>query len=125
MGVSSALLPHTVTVVEPVEQTDAYNNVTLDYGVSATRTVLEPGGPNDGAWLQQDQRSEPHPDGRDPLDQRWLMVTNYPSITGKARIEWDDHPQGPVVFTIDGPPEPAYTPTGFHHLECTLRVTEG
>lgn len=118
MPVPVALLPHTVTVIEPVEQTDAYNNATFDYGDDATRTQV-------AAWLQQDQRSEPHPDGRDPLDQRWLMVTNYPSITGKARIEWGDHPQGPVVFTIDGPPEPAYTPTGFHHLECTLRVTEG
>lgn len=118
MGVPAALLPQTVTVVEPAEDTDTYNNTTYDYGDDATRTQVT-------GWLQQDQRSEPHPDGRDPLDQRWLLVTNHPTITSRARIEWADHPQGPVVFQVEGPPEPTYTPVGFHHLECTLRVTEG
>ena len=118
MGVPASMLPHTVTVVHPAVSSDAYNNVTYDYGAAATRAAAP-------AWLQQDQRTEPHPDGRDPLDQFWLMVTNYDGIAGVDRIEWADHPAGPVVFTVDGPPEPAYTPAGYHHSELTLRVTEG
>lgn len=125
MGVPDHLLVHTVTVVEPAQQTDAYQNTTYDYGAGATRIVLEPGGEQGGAWLQQDQRTEQFSDGRDPLDQRWLMVANYAPISGHARIEWADHPAGPVVFHVDGPTEPAYTPAGFHHTELMLRITEG
>lgn len=118
MGVPDHLLVHTVTLVDPAEATDTYGNTTYDYGPAATRTTIR-------AWLQQDQRSETFPDGRDPLDQRWLMVTNHETVAGVDRIEWADHPSGAVVFSIDGPPEPAYTPAGFHHLEAGLRITEG
>jgi hypothetical protein len=125
MGVPAHLLVHTVTVVHPAETVDAYNNTTHDYGVAATRTVLAPGTATEGVWLQQQARTEDHPDGRDPAEQRWTMVTNYPDIAAVDRIEWAGHPSGPVVFTVDGPPEPAYTPTGFHHLEATLQIVEG
>ena len=119
------LLVHTVTVVEPAETTDGYNNTTYDYGPGATRTVLEADGAGGGAWLQQDERTEQFRDGRAPLDQRWLMLTNYSPISGLARIEWPDHPAGPVVFDVDGPTEPAYTPVGFHHTETRLRIAAG
>lgn len=125
MGIPDHDLVHEVVVVRPAEATDDYNNTTYDYGPAATRVTLAPGSDNGGAWLQQDQRSEPHPDGRDPLDQRWLMLANYSDIRGKDRIEWAGHPSGAVVFVVDGPPEPAYTPVGFHHMEVTLEIVEG
>lgn len=118
MPIPESLLPHTVTLVRPAQSADAYNNVTYSYGAGATRTEIS-------AWLQQDQRTETFPDGRAPLDQRWPLITNHDDVRAKDRIEWADHPQGAVTFDIDGPPEPAYTPAGFHHTEATLRLVDG
>lgn len=118
MGVPDRLLPHQVVVVRPVTGPDTYGNTTHDYGPAATRITVE-------AWLQQDQRTEAHEDGRDPLDQRWLLVTNHTDIDGRDRIEWAGHPGGTATFEVDGPPEPTYTPAGFHHLEATLHRVEG
>lgn len=119
--VPDRLLVQTVTVVEPAEVVDAYNDVTYDYD-AGTRTEIK-------AWLQQDQRIEQFRDGRDPLDEKWLLVTNYTPISGHARIEWADHPGGPVVFSVDGPTEPAYAPmstgSAVHHLEAQLRLVSG
>jgi len=116
--VPDRLLVHDVVVVRPATSTDAYGDVELDYGASATRTSIR-------AWLQQDQRDETFRDGRAPLDQRWLLVTNETDVAGRDRIEWADHPAGSVTFEVDGPPEPAYTGAGLHHLEAGLRVVEG
>lgn len=113
MGVPDHLLPHQVTRVRPAVTTDSYGNQTRDYGAPADRKVM-------GAWVQQDQRTEPRSDGRDPLVQVWLMVTNDPDVQGYDRIEWD----GPTM-DVFGPPEPAYTPAGYHHMESTLRVVAG
>jgi len=112
------LLVHDVVIVHPAEVVDAYNDTTYDYGPAATRTSIR-------GWLQQDQRAESFPDGRDPLEERWLLVTNHEAIAGVDRVEWAGHPAGAVTFTVDGPTEPAYTPAGFHHTECTLRILEG
>ena len=113
MGVPDGLLVHQVTIVRPATSTDAYGNTTRDYGAGATRTTV-------AGWMQQDQRTEPHEDGRDSLEQRWLLITDHEDIQGYDRVEWD----GPTM-EVDGPPEPAYTPAGYHHTEATLRVVEG
>lgn len=113
MGVPDAMLPHTVTVVRPADVTDDYGNTVRDYGVAATRTDVL-------AWLQQDHRSEPRSNGRDPLEQLWLLVTNHADVQGIDRIEHDG-----TTYEVEGPPEPVYTPTGYHHLEATLRIFAG
>lgn len=118
MGVPAAMLPQRVTRVRPAESTDGYGDTTYDYGAGAARTTGIP------AWLQQDNRSEPRTDGREPLVQLWLMVTNEPDWTGRDQVEWTG-PGGPVVFAVEGPAEPVYTPGGAHHTELTLRVVEG
>lgn len=115
MPVPSALLPHQVTVVRPVVTTDEFGNQTLNYGSGATRTTV-------AAWLQQDRRTEPRSDGREALEQRWALVTNHQDVQGRDRIEWSETP---AVFEVEGPPEPTYTPSGYHHTEATLRVVEG
>lgn len=112
------LLPHSVVRVRPAESTDAYNDTVRDYGPAATRTTLR-------AWIQQEQRRDVVSDGRDPDEQRWLLMCNLDDLRVTDRIEWADHPTGPVVFEVYGPPEPAYTPRGFHHTEATLRIVEG
>lgn len=120
--VPDRLLVHDVTLVEPAETVDSYNNVVYDYGPSATRTPVK-------AWLQQDQRLEQFREGRDPLDQRWLLVTNHPTISGHARIEWAGHPAGAVTFEVDGPTEPTCAPlssgSALHHTEAQLRIVNG
>ncbi|HEY1395022.1 hypothetical protein [Roseateles sp.] len=114
MGIPDTMLPHEVTVVRPATTTDTYGSQVRDYGGAATRTA------GVRAWLQQDRRAEPREDGRDPLEQAWLMLTNHADVQGLDRIEWT----GPT-FEVEGPPEPAYTPAGFHHTEATLRVVTG
>lgn len=113
--IPARLLPHTVTVVRPAATTDSHGNTVLDYGTGATRTQI-------AAWMQQDHRSEPLADGRDPLVQRWLLITNENDIQGRDRIEWDETP---ATFEVDGPAYPVHTPAGVHHTEATLRVVEG
>jgi len=114
----SHLLVEEVTRVRPVASTVDPYGTTWDYGTAATRSTIS-------AWLQQDQRTESFSDGRDVISQRWLLMTNALDIDANDRIEWDDHPAGPVIFTVDGTPEPAATPRGRDHLEVTLRVVEG
>lgn len=115
------LLVNTVTVVRPAEVVDAYGNTTLDYKAPESRTEV-------AAWVQQDQRMLHHRDGRDPLDDRWLLVTNHDDIRDRDRIEWDS-PTGTAVFTLDGPPEPTYAPLSgagaVHHTEARLRRIQG
>lgn len=117
MGVPAALLPNQITRVRPVVTEDAYGNETRDYGAGATRTTM-------AAWLQQDHRAEPRTNGRDSLEQRWLMVTNDADVQGRDRIEWTGS-AGAIVFEVEGPPAPVPTPTGYHHTESTLRVVSG
>lgn len=112
------LLIHDIVRVRPVAGTDGYRNTTQDYGPAANRKAMR-------VWLQQDQRTEPLADGRDVTTQDWLLVSNDPDVKDGDRLEWAGHPSGAVVFQVDGPPEPTYSPAGFHHLEATLRIVDG
>ncbi|MFP3990654.1 hypothetical protein U9R90_24955 [Streptomyces sp. E11-3] len=124
-GVPGRLLPHLVTVVTPAASTDSYGNTVYDYGPGATRTVA-------AAWLQQDQRTLVTAVGADPLQERWLMVTNRSPVDRRARIEWSG-PAGAMVFELDGQPGPFYNPlamaaaasTDPHHTELTLKIVDG
>lgn len=116
MGIPARGLPHLITRVRPATSTDGYGDTTHDYGAGATRTTGIP------AWLQQDQRSEKYSDGRTPLEQLWLLMTNERDIAAGDQIEW---PAEDLTFTVEGEPEPTYTPAGFHHLEATLRIVAG
>lgn len=113
MAIPAGKLPHTITRVRPVVGTDAYNSQTYDYGEAADRREM-PG------WMQQDRRGEPLEDGRDPLEQAWLLITNDPDVQGLDQVEWS----GPTM-QVEGPPEPVYTPAGYHHTESTLRAVSG
>lgn len=120
------LLPHEVVIVAPATSADSYGNKVYDYGAGAARTTV-------AAWLQQDQRTLVTQVGADPLEERWLMATNHSPIPRRARIEWAGHPEGPVVFELDGRPGPAYNPlamaaaasTAPHHTELTLKIVNG
>lgn len=114
MGVPDRLTPRTVTLVRPALVPDDYGNDKRDYSEGmATRTPIE-------AWMQQDDREEARSDGREAAIQLWLMVTNHPDVARHDRVE-----DGALTFDVEGPPEPVYTPAGFHHTEATLRVVDG
>lgn len=119
-AVPATLLPQTVTLVRPAVTRDEYGSDEYDYGPAATRTAIT-------AWLQQDRRqlvTAVADEGRRTQDQRWLMVTNHPDVRALDRVEWTS-PAGLVTFETDGPPEPAFTPRGFHHSEVGLRIITG
>lgn len=124
-AVPGRLLPHTVTIVTPATSKDGYGNTVYDYGAGATRTEA-------AAWLQQDQRTQVVAQGADPLQQKWLMVTNASPVNRRARIEWTG-PAGAMVFELDGQPGPFYNPLAMaaaasadpHHTELTLRIVDG
>ena len=117
MAIPAHLLPHQVVIVRPATATDAYNNTVLDHD-AATRTTV-------AGWLQQDQRADYFPDGRAPVEQRWLLLTNHADIATGDRVEWAGHPSGAVTFDVHGPPEPAYDAGSYHHTETTLRLLAG
>ena len=125
-AVPGRLLPHTVTFVTPARSRDSNTTTVYDYGAGAARTTV-------AAWLQQDQRTQVVAQGGDPLQQRWLMVTNAGPIGRRARIEWADAPGGPLVFELDGQPGPFYNPLAMaaaassdpHHTELTLKIVDG
>lgn len=118
MPLPAHLLIHQVTIINPVEDVDAYGNVVWDYQSSGGTTVP--------AWLQQDQRAEQFTDGRAADTEAWLLMTNTSEITDKARVEWDG-PNGAMTFDLDGPAAPVYAGLAqtFHHSEARLRRIEG
>jgi len=126
VGVPARLMPHRVTVVDPAVSTDAYGNTVYDYGAGATRTS------GVAAWLEQQQRAQIPAIGADPLQERWLMVTDHSPVGRRARIEWTG-PGGAMVFELDGQPNPAYNPLTMaaavssapHHTELSLKIVDG
>jgi hypothetical protein len=124
--VPGRLLPHTVTVVTPATSTDSYGSTVYDYGDAAARTT------GVRAWLEQSQRAQIPVAGADPLQAKWLLVTNHSPIDRRARIEWTG-PDGLMVFELDGQPAPLFNPlqmaaTGGsapHHTELALKIVDG
>lgn len=112
MGIPAYMLPQSVTRIRPSTSTDTYGNTTYNYAGGSSTSMA--------AWLQQDNRAEPLSDGRDPLEQAWLMITNDADVLGRDRVTF-----GTTTFEVQGPPEAVYTPGGYHHTESTLRVVAG
>lgn len=118
-GIPEGLLPHTIVIVRPaVGAADSHGNATKDYGAAATRTTV-------AGRVQQDNQTERFPDGRQPAESMWTLFTNEADLDRHDRIEWADHPTGPVVFEVHGRPEPTYDAGGYHHTETSLRILEG
>lgn len=118
--VPERLLVHDLVIVRPAVGTvDAAYGTVFDYGASAVRSSVR-------GWLDPPAGTETFADGRDVLEQRWTLITNYLGVDGNDRVEWAGHPAGgTMIFTVDGPPEPAHTPRGRHHLRTRLRKVEG
>lgn len=107
------LLPLTLTQVRPAQTTDRYTNPEYDYGAAATRTTFK-------GWIDQTERSEETPDGRNTIVGVWTLITNRAGIDVNDHIEWDA-----AAYELDGPAWPVFTPAGVHHYEAKLRRVEG
>lgn len=114
MGLPAHLLVHTVTRIRPAATTNTYGDAALSYDVPPAASKAMP------AWVQQDQRLEERTDGRDPLEQRWLLMTNDDDVQALDRIVHEGE-----TFEVEGPPARVNTPAGFHHLEATLYQAKG
>lgn len=115
------LLPHDVLWQQPVLTPDAYGNDQPTW--SAGQTVR--------AWVQQDATLEmtmggqsamatSTAAGRATVQSDWLLVCNTDGIESGDRITWRG-----LLFEVNGLPELAYTPAGFHHAEVRLRRVTG
>lgn len=119
MPIPARLMTETLTRVHPVALVDPAYGTTWDYGASATRVSF-------AGWLEQVSTTEAHDADGNRLAERWTLITNDRELDAIDKVEWPGHPARPVVFTVEGIPEPAMRPgTGFHHLEATLVVVEG
>lgn len=113
-GIPARLLPHTVTIVHPVETIDSHGNAIRSPGVSHTSA----------AFVQPRTQSENH-DQRDELVGTWRMFTNDPDVGGYDQVLWSQDGAPPLTFEVVGPPATWDNPSGLHHNEVTIRLVEG
>lgn len=111
------LMVHPVTIVHAATTTDRYGNTTKDW-TTATRTTTN-------GWVSRATQLEDHTDGREAEVSTWkAYLPAGTAVDGGDRLEWN--PTGSLItFEVDGPPLPAFTPRGLHHIEAQLRVAEG
>lgn len=77
-------------------------------------------------WLSQRSAAE-------ALDNRTAEIGDWVAflpieapITGESRVRWADPTFGVTrVFEVVGPPTPAHTPGGPHHIEAIMREVRG
>lgn len=107
----ATLLAHTATIVTPGVTVDRYGP-TPDWTNAAETTTR--------AWFSQRSALEDR-DHREAQIGDWVGF--FPAgtiLTGHDRVRW-----GSITFEVDGPPNPAGTPRGAHHVEARLRVVDG
>lgn len=108
----TSIMVHSVTVVRAGTATDRYGNAEKDW-TNATHTHAV-------AWIAQRNASEVL-GNREAQVGQW--VGYFPEgvpIAGGDRVEWGDY-----TFEVDGPPHPAWSPRGPHHIEAQLLLVEG
>ena len=99
MTIEPGLLPHTITIVTPVEVTDGYGNTVLSYNLDDGATTrqasayVRPLGGTQGASAPEVT------DGRDAVSSAWQVHTNDSAVTALERIEHEG-----VAYEIDGKP---------------------
>jgi hypothetical protein len=112
----ATLMVHDVTVVHAGMVVDPYGE-TKDWA-AATRTAVR-------GWVSRRSQLEDRTGGREAQVSEWVAyLPAGTAITGGDRVEWSGLPAG-TSFEVDGPPLPAATPRGPHHIEAQLRVVEG
>ena len=108
----TALLVHDVTIITPGTTTGRYGDAVKDW-TTATSTPAK-------GWVARTGQQEVN-DGREAQVSEWkCFLPADAAVTGHDRVTWDG-----ITFEVDGPPVPAWTPRGEHHIEVPLRVVDG
>lgn len=112
------LLVHQLDLLQPTATTDRYNDTVYTWPEVATDSV-------DG-WLSQRSASEVI-DNRNAEIGEWVaFIRPGPEVDTTWRVRWhDDSLDRDRTFEVVGPPTPAHTPRGPHHLELPLREVRG
>lgn len=111
MGISTGMLPHTVTKRRPAEVEGPYGGTTLDYD-NPTDTDI--------AGFMQPGNVEEIDGRREAGVAEWRLFTNHADIVETDQVVWNSD-----VYDVDGPARRFDTPTGFHHLEVPLKKVDG
>jgi len=108
-----SLLVHEIAILRPALGTSRYGDATKDW-VTATETETV-------GWISRRSESEDRTNGREAQVSEWVLYLDEDAdIQGGDRVVW-----GTTTFEVDGPPNPARTPRGEHHVEANLRLVEG
>jgi hypothetical protein len=107
------LLVHDIAILRPALGSNRYGDASKDWGTaSETDTV---------GWIARRNESEDRAEGREAQISEWVLYLDAGAdIQGGDRVVW-----GTTTFEVDGPPNPARTPRGVHHIEANLRLVEG
>lgn len=109
----TSLLVHTVTISTAGTTTDRYGATVKDWDNPIERT--------ERGWVSQQSRLEDRSDGREAQVQGWVLYLDAGDpIAGEDRVTWSG-----ITFEVDGPPNPAWSPRGEHHIEVPLRAVTG
>lgn len=108
----SGLLVHDIDIVTPAQTTDRYGDTVKDWA-GATRTSTR-------GWISQRASSEVLGRREAGVTEWVLFIDADTPLTQFDRVEWDG-----LTFDVDGPPHPAWTPRGEHHVEAGLRIVAG
>lgn len=108
----ASLLVHDVTITTPGYDTNRYGDEEKDWTEATTTTVK--------GWVSQRSGIEDR-DHREAQASDWVLFLHAgTTITALDRVTWSG-----ITFEVDGPPNPAWSPRGEHHLEVPLRVVVG
>lgn len=122
MTISARMLPHTITIITPVEVPAAYNNVALSYRTedgATTRTAaayVRPLGGTQGASAPEVTTD------RDAVMTAWQAHTNDLNVTATERVIYDG-----ATFEIDGLPNAWRSKPGGQpgHTKLQMRRVDG
>lgn len=110
--IRAGYLPHTLTVLVPVQTTDRYGDKVASFSAD------NPSNFEVNAFVQPAQGDEVN-QNRDAVEYKYKAFTNS-RVDAHARVVYD----GEELF-VDGEPLRWDTPNGTHHYELNLRVWKG
>jgi head-tail adaptor len=108
----TSLLVHDVVILTAGSGTDRYGATVKDWATATSETVK--------GWVSQRSATEDHGNREAEVSDWVLYLHPGTDITAKNRVTWSG-----ITFEVDGPPNPAWSPRGEHHLEVPLRVVAG
>lgn len=112
------LFVHRLDIVLPTVTTDRYGDQVLDW--DHPRVVKLRG------WVAQNASDEDRANRTADIGDWVAFVPPSAPVGGECKIRWVD-PTFNVTryFEVVGPPTPAHTPNGPHHIEVPMREVQG